>query len=96
MTVEDVDAARAIALRELTLLEAAVNCPMALLDRVEQVSLGWIFFYNSRAYLETRNPMMRLAGNGPLLIDRDGTVHALPTAVSWQQAIRDMESPGSG
>lgn len=32
--------------------------------------LGWMFFYQSRRYLETRDPSDALAGNAPLIVDR--------------------------
>jgi hypothetical protein len=31
---------------------------------------GWVFFYQSRKYVETRNPDEALMGNLPFLIDR--------------------------
>src|SRR5262245_13942368 len=35
-----------------------------------ETSFGWLFFYNTRAYFETRDIMKMTFGNGPLLIDR--------------------------
>ena len=36
---------------------------------------GWVFFYQSRKYVETRNPDERLVGNAPFLVDRfDGRI----------------------
>ena len=36
---------------------------------------GWVFFYQSRKYVETRNPDERLVGNPPFLVDRfDGQI----------------------
>lgn len=29
---------------------------------------GWVFFYNSRRYVETRNVMQSVAGNGPVVV----------------------------
>jgi hypothetical protein len=38
---------------------------------------GWIFAYNSRAYVEDGNPSAMLAGNYPILVARaDGSVHS--------------------
>jgi hypothetical protein len=37
---------------------------------------GWIFSYNSRAYVEDGNPSARLAGNYPIFVSRaDGSIH---------------------
>jgi len=51
---------------EIVLLEAET------LER----SFGWVFFYTSRRYEETRSISDMLVGNAPLIVDRrDGTVH---------------------
>ena len=31
---------------------------------------GWVFFYQSRAYLASGNPIHQLAGNAPIIVDR--------------------------
>jgi hypothetical protein len=31
---------------------------------------GWVFFYQARRFLETRDPIQRLAGNAPIIINR--------------------------
>jgi immunity protein 35 of polymorphic toxin system len=31
---------------------------------------GWVFFYQSARFLETRNPLDQFAGNAPLIINR--------------------------
>jgi hypothetical protein len=31
---------------------------------------GWVFFYNSEKFLTTGMPMYRLAGNGPVLVNK--------------------------
>ncbi len=33
-------------------------------------SFGWVFFYNSKKFLETRDPMHIIAGNGPVFINK--------------------------
>jgi hypothetical protein len=33
-------------------------------------SFGWIFFYNSKRFLETGIAIYRLAGNGPVFVNR--------------------------
>jgi hypothetical protein len=38
---------------------------------------GWIFAYNSRAYVDGGNPSAMLAGNYPIFVARsDGSVHS--------------------
>ena len=39
-------------------------------ERTLERSWGWVFFYNSRAYLETREIRYAIAGNAPLIVNR--------------------------
>ena len=49
-------------------------------DTVEY-EFGWVFFYNSKEYLDTGNTIYALAGNAPLIVDKqDGSVHQTGTA----------------
>ena len=42
---------------------------------------GWVFFYTTRAYLETQDDRHSLVGNAPILISRhDGSLHVTGTA----------------
>ena len=61
----------------------------------QEVKQGWLFFYNSADVIRTGDPMFALAGNGPLLVLRDGQVVTLPTAVPWQDAIDQMCDSGA-
>jgi hypothetical protein len=33
-------------------------------------SFGWVFFYNSKAYLESGDESFLIAGNAPIIVDR--------------------------
>jgi Immunity protein 35 len=53
---------------------------------------GWVFFYNSRRYLETRDILHAIAGNGPVVVLADtGEVVTLGTARRWEEAIAAFE-----
>jgi hypothetical protein len=72
-------------------------------QRSDELPYGWVVFWNSRAYVETRNPTARLAGNGPLVVLRNGDVHRLGTAFPLEWMLRDLEEslgidhpPGDG
>lgn len=52
---------------------------------------GWIFFYQSRKYLETGDEGYMLAGNGPVAVLRDGSVHHLGSGSPAGEAIRAFE-----
>jgi hypothetical protein len=58
-------------------------------DETTEIAEGWLFFYNSRDFIETGNPGSCLVGNGPIFVNREGVVRRLPSAVSWQTAIAD-------
>jgi hypothetical protein len=55
-------------------------------DSVLVKEYGWVIFYQSRRYMESRNKRDRVAGNAPILVLRDGTVRELATAfpLDWQ------------
>ena len=85
--------ARAIA--ERFLLEHGENVTGGVAI-IEQKTLdrpyGWIFFYNSKQYLENGNPLEALGGNGPLVVARsDGRVTALSGAAEPTASIAEFE-----
>ena len=41
-----------------------------LLDKTIEKPYGWIFFYNSKKAIETGNVIYRLAGNGPVIVNK--------------------------
>lgn len=67
------------------------DSPEIVRDATIRKPYGWICFYQSRLFLTTGNPSARLAGNGPLVVLEDGTVHALGSAQSIGKEIADFE-----
>ena len=56
---------------------------------------GWVFFWNSKEYLETQDPGQQLGGNAPLIVDRrDGAIHVTGTARSIEEYIESYEQTG--
>jgi Immunity protein 35 len=54
---------------------------------------GWVFFYNSKKYLETREISYALAGNGPVIVNKhDATVEFFGTFKSTLEFIAEYES----
>lgn len=86
----DLSAARAIAEEHLRAFEAGGSPPLALMDEhTREEDFGWVFFYNSARFLETRALRDALAGNGPLVVDREtGHVTTLPSALPVEESIR--------
>ena len=85
-TMITVDAAREIAKRhvqsfgeDLTLLEKPVTFG----------DYGWVFSYQSKAFIETNDLRDALAGNAPILIDRDqGQIFTLGTAYDVSRYVQ--------
>jgi len=56
---------------------------------------GWVFFYTSKLWLETREVRYALAGNAPILIEKEsGTMHVLGTAHPVEAYIASYERTG--
>lgn len=56
---------------------------------------GWVFFYQSQRFLETRDFSDGLAGNAPLLVTRAGELHDLGTAYPVEIYLQEYERSGS-
>lgn len=82
--------ARALAKRHLALLRADSSMALAINDDLtEKHPAGFVFFYNTQEYWRTRDPLTSLAGNGPILVKRDGTVIVLPTDRPIEESLRN-------
>ncbi len=44
--------------------------PVIADEATREEDFGWVFFYNSRRYRETKKMAFALAGNGPVVVDR--------------------------
>lgn len=61
-----------------------------LSDATREIEQGWLFFFNTMDFVRTRNPLSALAGNGPILVTREGVVHELPSAIPWEDAVKQI------
>ena len=53
-----------------------------------ETDFGWVFFWNSKEYVETDEFRYALAGNAPLIVDRrDGSIHETSTAEPIEEII---------
>jgi Immunity protein 35 len=70
------------------------DLPFAILEsETIELSLGWVFFYQSRRYLENHNPSEALAGNAPLIVDRlTGQVTETGTAYPLEYYLMQYET----
>lgn len=49
---------------------------------------GWVFFYQSKEFVETQNPGMMIGGNAPILVDKyDGNVFFTGTRKDIEEYI---------
>ncbi len=84
-------AAAVLARARVELLAQAVGDQFELLsDLTKETEKGWVFFFNTVEFVRTRNPASALAGNGPILVTREGVVHELPSAIPWEVAVRHI------
>jgi len=58
--------------------------PIIMEEATREESFGWVFFYQSKQFLETGDFMKALGGNAPIIIDKfsgqltvTGTVHSI-------------------
>ena len=68
------------------------NEPVILDEQTIVKPYGWVFFYNSRAYLETRDAFYGLMGNGPVVIEHSGRIHHLGTHASAEEMLGELEA----
>jgi hypothetical protein len=88
------DQSRARDIAEQYLATIQERCPVeiSLNDEVtEEHPIGYVFFYNSKRYWETRATADALAGNGPILVRKeDGVAMALPSHQSVTKSLEDI------
>jgi Immunity protein 35 len=81
MTMVTREMARELAENELRQLYGESAETLAIDDRAtREEAFGWVFFYETKKYLDDGDPDGRLVGNAPIVVDRDGTVHETGTA----------------
>jgi hypothetical protein len=74
--------------------ETAGSPPLVLLeDKTLTRPVGWVFFYQSRRYVESGDVRDALAGNAPIIVDRDdGTLFVTGTAHPVSHYLRQYET----
>jgi hypothetical protein len=51
---------------------------------------GWVFFYNSRAFMQSGKPEDAAIGNGPFVVDRrDGSIHVTGRTMSYERFLEE-------
>jgi hypothetical protein len=70
------------------------GCEVVIVDSATvERSFGWVFFYESRQYLETGEFMHRLVGNAPLIVNRiTGDIVSTGTAHPTEYYLAEYEA----
>lgn len=89
----DKDTAAAIARSYLSILRVPTGVELAIAaDKIVEKAFGWVFFYNSKKFLETGEYQYAAVGNAPLIIDgRDASLHVTGTARASKIYIEQYE-----
>jgi hypothetical protein len=90
MSVLTAELARKLAQEEMASIAQSAGIECVLSERVVETIKGWVFFYDSKEFMETGNLSFALVGNGPLFIERGGTIRRLGTARPWQVEFPDI------
>lgn len=90
ITFED---AQRLAASTVDQLEKRIGMPL-MIDEAATRDEGWcwVFFYNSRAYLESDNSSEALAGNGPIVVERAAAIHLLTAARSVDVQLAELDA----
>ncbi len=75
--------AKDIAQEELSRMSKKSLIELAIMDgQTIEFQYGWVFFYQSKKFLETNNMDCMVAGNAPFIIDKhDGSLHVTGTGL---------------
>jgi hypothetical protein len=85
------ESAIALARQRINQLAQAVGDQFEILsESTREIEQGWVFFFNTADFVRTRNPASALAGNGPILVTREGIIHELPSAIPWEVAVKQI------
>lgn len=74
----EVDHAVALAADRLHEIEKKSAIDLVIVER-EDRPRGWVFYYNSRKFVETQEFRYLIGGNGPIVVTHDGAVDIGPT-----------------
>ena len=82
-----------IALAYISKLEQSTEDPVILLEsKTIEKPFGWVYFYDSKLYIETGEFECQLLGNAPLIINRNsGKIHVTGTAYPIEHYIEEYE-----
>jgi len=88
----DISSARTLASQEVDEVARRSGLDLALDDHTTRdEGWCWLFFYNTREYVETRNVGDALAGNGPILVEKaSGNLRHLVAARPIEEQLAEL------
>ena len=91
--MKDLNAARRVAEAYIVNMAGRIGVDLVLLEEsTRECQGGWVFFYDSRQYVETGSISHALAGNAPIIVSkRTGEVSVTGTARPVEDYIREFE-----
>lgn len=86
----NLEKATGIVQRELAEHGASAGLELALLNEYTlEFDYGWLFFYNSKAYVDARDDQYLIGGNAPIIVDKySGRVVVTGTRQSEEEYLR--------
>lgn len=90
----DIETAKAIARKYVGGITYPVDGDELILleDKILEKPYGWVFYYTSKRFYIDKDETFALAGNAPILIDRQaGEVHVLGTARPLEDYLREWD-----
>ncbi|WP_293267921.1 YrhB domain-containing protein [Neptunomonas sp.] len=86
----NIDEAKSLVLKELS-KDESLNL-MILEDETIEKSWGWVFFYQTKEYVETGDFRFMLGGNAPYIVNRNtGQITETGTAYEIEHYIAEYE-----
>ncbi len=84
--------AKSLALECVARLTGRARDELLIIDELTQCRrCGWIFFYESRAYLETGDVSRALGPTGPVVVTHQGEPYPLAGERPAEDVLRDFE-----
>jgi len=85
--------AQALELAQAWVRVVTGNACVVLAEHTLKRPYGWVFFYDSRAYLASGKTSDMVAGNAPIVVDRvDGEIRVTGTAQPLEAYLARYES----
>jgi hypothetical protein len=90
--------ANAVASNYVAAMEKRSGVALIIVDELTmERDFGWVYFYNSKLFIETGDPAYAGGGNAPIIIDRvSGQLHETGTARATEYYIAEFEKRWAG